>query len=180
MSKGNNGEREVIKLITPWWHQVDEGAEFARTPRSGGWRASMLIRKDMKLAGDIMTSSKIWPFTTEVKRREGWSEEWLRKGRKSPVWKWWRQTLQDAREEEGIPMLWFRQNRRPWFVMMPALDAYDFALHRKLAPEMLWDRSKLGNDPPLDYGAHDHGARAFPVVYLGSKLLGLPASTFVT
>lgn len=138
----------------------------------------MLIRKEMRLAGDIMTSSQSWPFTTEVKRREGWSEEWLRKGRRSPVWKWWCQTLRDAVEEDGAPALWFRQNRRPWFVMFSALDALSFRLHELIRPEMVWDRSKLGISPPLDYGAHDYGARAFPVVYLGNELLKLPASTF--
>lgn len=122
--KGNAAEREVAKLIQPWWQKVEPEAEFVRTPLSGGWGGPS-IRAGFGAAGDLMTTAKRFPFTIEVKRREGWTWVELLAGHKSPVWKWWHQSQEQADEMHKVPMLWLRQNREKspghsgWRIMMP-------------------------------------------------------------
>lgn len=169
MTKGRKGEREVAQLVQAWWQPHESGIEFAATPRSGGWRQSMPIRADMKLAGDIITNARSWPFTVEVKRRENWAEKNLRIGIRSPVWKWWRQTQRDASEENGIPMLWFRHNRRPWYVMLPVDYVYSRQLHLELRAEMAWQPDRIAK---IDIGTQ------FPVVYMADDILALDPSFF--
>ncbi|MDP6719756.1 MAG: hypothetical protein QGF59_13935, partial [Pirellulaceae bacterium] len=114
--KGNAAEREVAKLVQQWWHKLESGCRFVRTPLSGGWGGPSL-RAEFRASGDLMTTAKQWPFGVEVKRREGWSMRNLRQAKASPVWKWWEQTQDAAAEMDAEPMLWFRKNRMPWYVM---------------------------------------------------------------
>lgn len=127
--KGNGAEREVAKRIGAWWHRFEMHAEFIRTPMSGGWSTASL-RSAFRAAGDLMTDSKHFPFAVEVKRREAWDAERFRAGKSSPVWGWWRQTLTQAEELSAVPMLWFRQNRKPWWVMVP--ETYAVGLGRRI------------------------------------------------
>lgn len=116
--KGSVAENDVAKRLAQWWRPIEPDARFKRTPKSGGW-ATAAIRGDFKASGDVMTTAKRWPFTVEVKRREGWSMHTLTQGRASPVWQWWRQCCREADEESRIPMLWLRKNRQPWLIMLP-------------------------------------------------------------
>lgn len=106
----------------------------------------MKIREKMRLAGDLMTDAELFPFTIEVKRRENWSERNLIKGFASPIWSWWKQVCKDASEEGGIPMLWFRKNRRRWRILLPAEGAI---------PQEAWEqmRPHFGIPPANDPGA---------------------------
>ncbi len=108
-------------MIETWWAQVEPGAQFVRTPLSGGW-GNPQLRGEFKASGDLMTKANRWPFCVEVKRREAWTWERLRAGKRSPVLKWWRQAVKQAEEMGAIPMLWFRRNREPWYVMIPVED----------------------------------------------------------
>ncbi len=85
------------------------------------------MRGDMKIAGDLMTNSEIFPFTTEVKLREKWVLQRLLDGKKSPIWGWYEQCCKAAKEENKIPMLWFRKNREEWWILVPesSTTAYD-------------------------------------------------------
>jgi hypothetical protein len=144
-SKGKRGENQVVHLIQPWWQLIEPGAEFASTPSSGGWRKSGSIRRDMRLAGDLTTNATFWPFTVEVKWREAWSPAGLVAGHRSPVWSWWRQAVEQAREEAGVPMLWFKRSRYPWTVMMPRHSAQGAAVCAAgCAPCMSWTYTQLG------------------------------------
>lgn len=115
--KGSEAERQVRDLIQAWWRQLEPECTFARTPQSGGWAAPK-VRGDFKVAGDLTTTAKRWPFTLEVKRRENWSTKVLLAGRPSPAWDWWGQVLEAAAEERSHPMLWMRQSGSPWLVML--------------------------------------------------------------
>ena len=109
--KGARGERQVAELLTNWWQAIEPGCEFIRTPSSGGW-ANPQVRGHFKTSGDLMTTAQRWPFSVEVKHREGWSVERLERGMSSPVWGWWRQAIKASIEEKREPMLWFRKNLR--------------------------------------------------------------------
>ncbi len=73
---------------------------------------------------------KRFPFTLEVKRREGWSlKAFLGGSQRGPVWQWWAQTQKAATDSGRRPMLWFRQHHRSmqavglpscWLVMIEA------------------------------------------------------------
>lgn len=123
--KGKRGEREVSTLIAAWWSPVEPEAKFASTPGSGGW-GNAKLRGDFKVSSDLTTTAKRFPFTVEVKREQNWSEAELNKGKRSPVWGWWRQCIGASREERRVPMLWFRKNRRPWFVLLPDPDYVEY------------------------------------------------------
>jgi len=99
------------------------------------------VRKEFQAAGDLMATSREFPFCIEVKRREGWTWGNLSKGRRSPVWGWWRQCQKAAAEMGKVPLMFFRKSREPWTIMMPAETA------RWLTPWFRWDT--LGS---VDYG----------------------------
>ena len=165
--KGNKGEREVANLLTQWWLPFepmvgDEPLKFVRTPMSGGWQHGPTFQA----AGDIMTNSVKFAFAVEVKRREQWSLNNLLAGRPSPVWGYWRQCQRDAQSMGREPMLWFRQNRKPWMVML----RYGYIARIKGAkpPDVIWpERLKLAVD-----------CQARPVVYLAKHLLTHDPSVF--
>lgn len=114
--KGNEAELEVAKLIQPWWRRLDPGAIFVRTPRSGGWTQG---RDVFDARGDLMSKTTArFPWCVEVKRREAWSFDVFLAGDASPVWKWWFGACFDAQQARLHPMLWVRQNRRPWVVLL--------------------------------------------------------------
>lgn len=123
-SKGKKGEREVAKLCAGWWTLLEPGCEFRSTPSSGGW-ATPQLRGHFKVAGDLTTTAKRWPFTVEVKRREAWVLARLYLAKPSPVWGWWKQACKAAQEEGRAPILFLRHNSPggghapEWFVLLP-------------------------------------------------------------
>lgn len=118
--KGSVGEREVAKLLGAWWSAVEPDTKFVKTPLSGGWGGPEL-RAGFRASGDLMTTAKRFPFAVEVKRREkGWTYEHFSRGEPCAVWKWWWQAQEQADEMGCEPMLWLRQNRRPWLIAVRA------------------------------------------------------------
>ena len=118
--KGAANENIVRDRLTEWWVQVepmvdDKPLVFARTPQSGGHHAA----GELNMAGDLMTNSRLFPFSVEVKAREAWDVDRLLAGRASPVWGWWRQCITDSEKTGSVPMLWFKKNYKPWMVLIP-------------------------------------------------------------
>ncbi len=124
--KGKQGEREVAAMCAAWWSALEPGCEFRSTPSSGGW-ATPQLRGHFKVAGDLTTTAKKWPFTVEVKRREKWDLSNLYAARPSPVWGWWAQACKAAVEEGRAPILFLRKGKPgstpEWFVMLPQFFA---------------------------------------------------------
>lgn len=162
-AKGKRGERQVAALLARWWGAVEDGVQFVPTPQSGGFSTKQ-VRAEFKLAGDLMTTSRVFPYVVEVKHREKWSEARLRDGRRSPVWGWWRQVQEAAEVQGGTPMLWFRHNREPWLVMIPQADL----LALRLPIEMRWHEFGRGADP----------GKIWPVVVRVDSLLAFDAHEF--
>ena len=119
--KGKRAERQVVAIIEPWWRKHEPDAHFVRTPMSGGWSHGTAAREGFQSAADIMTTSAIFPFSVEIKRREGFSWERFRDGKPSPVQAWWSQTRSEARDNKRVPMLWLRRSRMPWYVLLPEM-----------------------------------------------------------
>jgi hypothetical protein len=143
-AKGSRGERLVIALIVPWWKQLEPEFEAARTPLSGGWQGrgakGQSLRGEMKMSGDLMTTSSRFPFSVEVKNAPDWKLYSIQCGRPSPVWKWWCQ-CQDAAAECGqVPMMWFRHLRESWNVFLP----FDYATRVPIRPpKIVWTKRDL-------------------------------------
>lgn len=165
--KGKVAEREVARLITPWWWKVEPGSEFIRTPQSGGW-ATPELRCEFKASGDLMTTAARFPFTVEVKRREDWRMSSLEKAKQCQVWTWWIQTQRAANEERREPMLWFRRNRDPWRVML----RYDYVASIKgmPSPDVVWSAAAL---------QHLHYGDAVPVVYIYDRFFAVSPKKFL-
>jgi hypothetical protein len=138
--KGAVAEREVAAILQEWWRKLEPGCRFVRTPSSGGWhgREGAGVRGDFRASGDLMTTARRFPFTVEVKRREGWSDKGFLAGGRSPVWEWWTQAQAQADEHKSsimaaknegmlgvipdvvvVPMLVFRRSNEHWRVLVP-------------------------------------------------------------
>lgn len=167
-SKGNAGEIEVAKLLKPWWSAFEPTApngkptNFVRVPLSGGW----VYGESFAACGDIMTNAAKFPFSVEVKRVEKWSLPVLLDAKPSPVWKFWRQCMKDAAKMEAEPMLWFRKNRMPWFVMLT--QRYVNGLNGMTEPDVIFPRNLRRK---VD-------CEEQPVMYLGKNFLANPPSIF--
>ena len=167
--KGNVAEREVAALIKEWWRKLEPKADFVRTPLSGGWGATKEVRAGFKASGDLMTTATRFPFTVEVKRREGWTMERLTQGKKSPVWSWWRQAQTQADEMDLTPMLWLRKSREDWRIILPWGFGYEHKLHRTPHAHSWLD---LELAPGVDYGER------FPLMVLAEAFMVMPPSRF--
>lgn len=161
--KGNTAEREVARMIQTWWAgSMDAKAKFVRTPLSGGWGTAQ-VRTEFRASGDLMTTSYTWPWCVEIKRREGWKLSNVISGEKSPIWEWWAQTTKAAEEAVAEPMLWFRKNQEPWFVMLDAHSPTTKAI-------------ELNNGYTRIF--RPDGAQL--IMVRASEMLALPASTYVS
>lgn len=138
--KGAKAELEVIRIIQPWWRRLEPQALFVRTPGSGGWKHST----SFKARGDLQVDPKttlLFPFSVEVKKREGWSDGLLfgrttGHGDASPIWGWWNQICKAAHDDGFRPMLWFTKNNSPWYVMIEAA-VYDCLRLRGMSPPLV-------------------------------------------
>jgi hypothetical protein len=135
-TKGKVAEREVVGIIQAWWRQLEPKSVFLRTPMSGGWQFGN-ARENFKTAADIMTDSQYFPFSVEVKRREGFAWKNFVSGKQSPVMNWWAQAREQARESKRVAMLWFRKSHMPWHILLP--EAYCV---------QLWDKERNIGQPP--------------------------------
>ena len=184
--KGKVAEREVAKLFCAWWQRVEPGCSFVRTPLSGGW-SSPQVRVEYRACADLMTTATRFPFGVEVKRREGISLDWLREGKPSPAWDWWRQAQRQASEAKLAPMLVFRRSREPWLAMLPIERTSEW-LTKLLDMGQRWSKEVDGCNvcwPPaeMSWPRSDLRGRkvgAHPVVYELARLLTLPPHLFAT
>jgi hypothetical protein len=163
--KGPRGELEVAKIVQEWWRNYEPEAIFVRTPGSGGWHGrnqrGAAIRAGHNVSGDVTTSSTSFPFCVEVKRVEDFDMDNLVECscvRPSPVWKWWLQVQREAGEVQKEPMLWFRQNRKPWMVIVALSYARE---NITVSPVVTWTTRQLLN---INCGAS-------PVMYAAKDLL---------
>lgn len=129
-------------MLEPWWRELEPKATFVRTPRSGGWTQG---RDLFNARGDVMVQhAPRFTWCVEVKRREAWSLQNFEEGRACPVWNWWEHACEDAAKAVQTPMLWMRQSRRPWIVVVPMMSIRDY---RKVRADFIWNGSVPGSHP---------------------------------
>ena len=98
---------------------------------SGGWPRAAPCASNFKAGGSHDVAIKRWPFSVEIKRREAWSLERVLAFKASPAWGWWAQCCRASREDKRAPMMWMRQSRGPWYVVLPG--QWERSLARVLA-----------------------------------------------
>src|SRR5688572_14906985 len=95
--KGANGELEIMRLIQPTVDRVCEGC--------GCPQIVLQKNRDQRYAKKQYDVIGLPWFAFEVKRVEN----------QSGINGWWEQ-VKDAAREGQIPVLFYRQNNRPWMV----------------------------------------------------------------
>jgi len=106
-SKGKRGERKLGLRLKKWW-----GADFHRTPASGGLRWG----ERHEVRGDLVCEDTFFPFVIEEKNREAWELELFLTG-KGPIFTWWKQVWRDSIEIHRIPLLFIDKNYSPGYVI---------------------------------------------------------------
>jgi hypothetical protein len=101
--KGAEGEREVIKLLTPLI--VDAMKELECPQEMVDAALKMVQRNQNQSAVGGNDLSNTFGMSIEVKRQEQLS-----------VNTWWKQCCAAAERNNELPVLIFRQNRKPWRV----------------------------------------------------------------
>lgn len=125
--KGSRAELDVAKMFSEWCGEV-----VRRTPQSGGWSNARF-----GVTADLVCANKAFPFSVEVKCREGWLIDDLvtgvRKDHDKSIVQWWKQCVESCPKRKRTPsrntntieylkepLLVFRRNHQPWLVMVRA------------------------------------------------------------
>lgn len=106
--KGASNERDLAKKFEKWWGTEDK---FARTPSSGGW-GQKVNREAFKAYGDVTTTATDFPFCLEFKKDESFDLSQLLTGAKSPIYRWWKQTIEET-PTGLVPFLVIGKNHYP-------------------------------------------------------------------
>jgi hypothetical protein len=107
--KGARFEREIVKRLTKWW-----GAEFQRTPQSGGSQ----LASGWNLAGDVCTPDETFPFHVECKHVEGWDLSHLLTSKEMGLFGKWLDQATDEAANGKIPLVIFKRNRHQPMAML--------------------------------------------------------------
>jgi hypothetical protein len=103
--KGSSFERAVAKKLAAWW---GNGSNWVRTPGSGSWgRGESKI--GFRAHGDICTDATDFLFVVECKKQEKFELNQLITSDKSPISKWWTQTVEET-PSHLFPLLVFSKN----------------------------------------------------------------------
>lgn len=115
MKTWKNGERDIAKKLTEL-----TGYEFYRTVDSGALatnRKNNLPKTVVDvLTGDITTDWIEWPYTIEVKCYKEINLFSILTSEKPYILDWWEQTKHQAERTGKLPILFFKEDRKQWFV----------------------------------------------------------------
>lgn len=102
-AKGQTGEREVVDLLNGIIYRVMKEMGYPEAECLKG--ASSAQRNQNQSAVGGCDISNAFGLAIEVKRQETLS-----------VPAWWRQTVKSAETNNEVPVLMYRQNRKPWHI----------------------------------------------------------------
>jgi hypothetical protein len=107
--KGANFELDVAWFVSMWWWGTPR--VLRRTPMSGGWSKT-------SASGDLISELDPFPFSVECKFSVGWHMGELFNPGWGMLGDYWKQCIGDATHQRKIPMLCFKTNGSPIYVMM--------------------------------------------------------------
>lgn len=102
-AKGQSGEREVADMLNFIIYQVMKELEFPEEECLKGIQSVQRNQNQSAVGGNDL--SNCLGLSIEVKRQEQLS-----------VGTWWRQCVAAAERNNEMPVLMYRQNRKPWRV----------------------------------------------------------------
>lgn len=102
-TKGAEGEREICKLLNGIVREIFEERKLKQLATQDEF--FQRNQNQSAVGGDDITNPM--QLSLEVKRQESLS-----------VGSWWKQTVASAKRSGGVPVLLFRQNRKPWRVCL--------------------------------------------------------------
>ncbi len=109
-AKGQSGEREVADMLNFIIYKAMQRAGY---PEAECLKAMSTVQRNQNqsaVGGNDLTNCL--GLSIEVKRQESLA-----------VPQWWRQTVAAAQRNNEVPVLIYRQNRKPWHVRLPIMIA---------------------------------------------------------
>ncbi len=104
--KGSSQELKLAKLFEKWWQE----GQFTRSPGSGGWGRPQ-NREGFNAAGDIITTSRTFPWCIEAKHVEGWNLDQFLLNEGCILHSWWQQAVEETPKALRT-ILVFKKNRQ--------------------------------------------------------------------
>lgn len=99
--KGAEGERQVAKILNSIIQSVMEQLEYPEEEIEAAKTAVQRNQNQSAVGGNDLSNT--FGMSIEVKRQE-----------QLAVNTWWKQTLEAANRNNELPVLIYRQNRKPW------------------------------------------------------------------
>lgn len=103
VNKGKNGEREVATLLNGIVVEVMTAMAFPADAIEAATKTVQRNQNQSAVGGCDLTN--VFGMSVEVKRQE-----------QLAIPAWWRQTVAAAERNNELPVLMYRQNRKPWKV----------------------------------------------------------------
>ena len=124
-NKGSSFERDICRKLTKFVTGSEKPEIFWRSASSGA-KATQDAKSGVKghMGGDIVSvqdSQGMWlteKFSIECKSYADFFFDHLFTPGKGQIWKWWDQCRRDADDANKRPMLIFKKNRSPIYVML--------------------------------------------------------------
>lgn len=134
-TKGAGGEREVATMLNGIIVQVMTSMAFPAEQIALATKTVQRNQNQSAVGGCDLTN--VFGMAVEVKRQEALS-----------VPAWWRQTVASAERNNELPVLIYRQNRKPWHIrtyawlILPGGDPGSWARQKQIVAEFDLDAFK--------------------------------------
>lgn len=103
-AKGQNGEREVCDILNYIVYQAMKDCQFPEDQCLKGLTSVQRNQNQSAVGGNDLTNT--FGLSIEIKRQEALA-----------VNAWWQQCVAAADRNGEVPVLMYRQNRKPWHVV---------------------------------------------------------------
>jgi len=139
--RGGNFENATCRALSAWFGYTSQ--RLAELPFRRRSTSIMPLEGHWNGGGDILHRPDVaFPFAVECKDREGWELDGALYVPTWPIWDWWEQAQEQARNARLCPLLVFSRNRRPHYVLLREREATWLKLKPKHGPVLaLWRES---------------------------------------
>lgn len=143
-SKGANFENDICRLISRWVVPTTPlDAKMENLPFRRRFTASVSLEGHWASHGDVLCKPGIeFPFSVECKKIEQWELDSLLQLSDGPIWKWWRQAVEQADRAGNWPLLIFARNRIEPYVLLDESVSLCLRLLPLTAPVLHFNRPR--------------------------------------